>query len=261
LGLWLDRLGDFSPVVQVQIKGEAYPRAAWESERQRQAERIVLTDEGYGETHTVWESVERVEVFGLPPGARLRGYALRLGLPREPDLDRPYFDAAYRDQPFLRFWLPEGLLLKEVYQRNHFSGLDYIQSYLLPEAANGMAVEPDTYGLLVSVGTLLYYADRREPLPDGLEKTGLTEEPLWGLDCRYDISRPGPVRFLAVRPVAYAGADRVSVYRYVVEGPAGESWVLVPEGRDLSIHAPFLTIPFRCRLSLCDVAPSRSRCG
>ena len=122
LGLWLDRLGDFSPVVQVQVKGEAYPRAAWESQRQRQAERIVLTDEGYGETHTVWESVERVEVFGLPPGARLRGYALRLGLPREPDLDRPYFDTAYRDQPFLRFWLPEGLLLKEVYQRNHFSG-------------------------------------------------------------------------------------------------------------------------------------------
>src|SRR5436190_11326516 len=92
------------------------------------------------------------------------------GCRESPILDRPYFDAAYRDQPFLRFWLPEGLLLKEVYQRNHFSGLDYIQSYLLPEAANGMAVEPDTYGLLVSVGTLLYYADRREPLPDGLEK-------------------------------------------------------------------------------------------
>ena len=76
-----------------------------------------------------------------------------------------------------------------------------------------MAVEPDTYGLLVSVGTLLYYADRREPLPAKLEETGLAEEPLWGLDCRYDIGRPGSVRFLAVRPVAYAGAAEMSVWR------------------------------------------------
>ena len=119
-------------MVQVQVKGEAYPRAAWESERQRQKERIVLVEEGYAETNVVWDSIESVEVFGLPLGARLRGYSLRLGLPMEPDVDRPYTDAAYRNQPFPRFWKADGILLKEVYQRNHFSGLDYVQSYLLP---------------------------------------------------------------------------------------------------------------------------------
>jgi len=66
LSLWLDRLGDFAPVVRIQVQGEAYPRAAWENQRQRQKERITLVEEGYDETDTIWESVESVEVFGLP---------------------------------------------------------------------------------------------------------------------------------------------------------------------------------------------------
>ena len=81
LSFWLDNLGDFIPVVRIGIKGEAYPSAVWDSQRQEQSETIILTDEGYGESDTIWDSIDSIQVFGLPEGARLRGYAIRFGLP------------------------------------------------------------------------------------------------------------------------------------------------------------------------------------
>jgi hypothetical protein len=45
-----------------------------------------------------------------------------------------------------------------------FTGLDYVQSYSLPEDIVDVAVEPWTNGLFAISASNLYYLDRRQPL-------------------------------------------------------------------------------------------------
>jgi hypothetical protein len=58
-----------------------------------------------------------------------------------------------------------------------------------------IAVEPNTWGILGAAGTSLIYWDRREPLPGQLSAPAMTTEPLYGLNVKYDISKPGSTRY------------------------------------------------------------------
>lgn len=190
------------------MKGEAYPSAIWEAQRQKKTEKITALDGGFFETATIWESVDSISVYGLPEGASLKAYHLRMNLPYEPDLSRPYIHPAYRDQTFSRYWGYENGLLVEYYYSSHYSGMEYAQSHAIIPAMNLLAGEPETFGMFVARGTTLYYADRREPLPDHLDQALLTEEPCWGLDVAYDIDRPGTVRHVRLNPVVYGGTGQ-----------------------------------------------------
>ena len=236
LTFWLDDLGAESPQVVIRIEGESFPRSAWVAQRQKSSELLTLSEEGPATSRIAWEVVDNIVVHGLPQDARLRCYALPAALEAVPDPARPFSHSGYRDEKFGRFWQLNGQLLQETYFRNRFAGREYVQSYLLPRLAAAVAVEPNTYGLYVAAGTTVYYADRREPMPEKLDRTVLTEEPLWGLDVVYDTRRSGNIRYLEVRPMPYARSGELVQHRYLLQDPAGVTYAISPEGSRLQFR-------------------------
>jgi hypothetical protein len=91
-----------------------------------------------------------------------------------------------------------------------------------------LAVEPNTNGLFTTDGSSLYYIDRRTPMPNNLVETGVTQEPAYGINVWNDYSKPGDTTYAYISPVAGATASTVTQYRYVVEDPNGNVFVLLP---------------------------------
>jgi hypothetical protein len=171
-------------------------------------------------------------VHNLPGDAVLKGHLFAMALDHVPDPDRPYIHHAWRDFRFPRFWSLSGTLLEETYRRNRFCNYESICSYEAVPALEHFALEPNTYGIWASQGTTLYYADRRELMPEKLDKTSLMQEPLYSLRVAYVGGGRG-ARLVELLPLANGGADRLVEYRMLVEIPtsAGDQvWALTPKG-------------------------------
>lgn len=227
---WLDQLGGSSVTVEIRIQGSIYPQTVWVSEEVADGEEVVMIDAGPVESNLVWQDITSIIIHGLPAGARLRAYSIPFNLDGVPDIQRPYIGAYWRGQIFPRFWTVNNQLLQEMYVRNRFAGFDYAQSYLMPAPPVDVAIEPNTFGLFTASGTMLYYADRREPLPDNLTDTGISIEPLYGLNGGYDTSHPGNLRYLHISADAYVGAPNLVQYRYLLTDPTNAVYALDSNG-------------------------------
>jgi hypothetical protein len=117
-----------------------------------------------------------------------------------------------------------------MYFAGRFSGYNTCQTYYSSDPILSLAIEPNTSGMLVVTGAGLYYTDRREPVPDNLYRTVLTEEPLYGLQVLFDPTVPGDQRYLTLTPVPYAGASKMVQYRFWVQAPDGGHWGLTQNG-------------------------------
>lgn len=223
-------MGPVTTAITISITGELDPPAVWPQDIQSKNEILIISDDGYYQTDSVWSSISDVSISGLPVGCALVCYLLPVDVPVETDPDRPYTHFAYRGITFPRYWQLQDLILYELYQRNRFAGYETYQTYHLPTHMVDVAVEPNTNGMFLSDGTNLYYIDRRAPLPGNLIETGVTSEPAYGLNVWYDYAQPGDTKYAYVSPVAMATANTVTQYRYVVEDPNGNVFVLLPTG-------------------------------
>lgn len=223
-------MGATTSVITISITGELDPPAVWPQDIQSRNEILYISDDGFYQTDSVWSSLSNVDISGLPTGCALICYLLPVGLPVEQDPDRPFTHFAYRGIGFPRYWQLQDLQLLELYQRNRFAGYETHQTYHLPTHMVDLAVEPNTNGLFLSDGLNLYYTDRREPLPANLVETGVTQEPAYGLNVWYDYNQPGDTHYAYVASVPMSNASTVTQYRYVVEDPNGNVYVLLPSG-------------------------------
>lgn len=219
LTLWMDQIGLNGVSVTLTIVGEIFPRPAWISERKTTTEIVSLNSEGYAVTRNRWVTIANIAVRGLPLGVRLRGWSIPFALPAEPDVARPYTTPQDRDVLFDRYWQisNDEKLLYEMYEADGFSGLEPANTYSLIDPLEDVAVEPFTNGLYAISQTKLYYADRREVLPD-LKSTGLTAEPLFGLQVVPDPTKSGQTRYVQLSGIAYGNASSIFQYRYTVNG-------------------------------------------
>ena len=232
LTFYVEGLASPTLFLSILIEGETVPIPVWTRDRRNTSEVLVQSSEGVFTTTKIWATVSRVVVRGLPLGARLRCWSMPFTVPVVPDTSRPYVRAADRDVQFDRYWTlsSDENLLKEMFLLSNLSGLEVAHTYALPFPLSALAVEPHTWGLLTGGGTTLLYTDRREPLPARLDVTGLTREPLYGLDCQYNFTLPGAARYLHIRPVPYGRASKMALWRYLVEDPTGTLTVLLPDG-------------------------------
>jgi hypothetical protein len=219
LSLWVDQIGLDSVSVTLTIVGEVAPQPAWFAERRKTTEVLTLNGEGYFSTRNRWAVIDKIAVRGLPLGVRLRGLSMPFNLPATPDQQRPLTTPEDRDLTFARYWQisSDENLLKEMYRAGGFTGLEAYRTYLMNDSLIDLAVEPNTYGMYAISSSTLYYFDRREDLPT-MVGTGLSAEPLFGLQVLPDPMRTGPVRFVVLSGVPYASANEIFQYRYTVNG-------------------------------------------
>lgn len=234
LTLWVDQIGLNLSNVILTIIGEVFPQPAWSAERNLTTEVLKLQGEGVGVTTNRWSTIHQITVRGLPLDARLRGWSLPFNLPAVPDFARPFSIPQDRLITYERFWQidNENSLLREMYEYG-FSGLVTYNSYQITDPLRDVAVEPNTYGMYAVSNTTLYYMDRREIMPN-CAGTGLTTEPLFGLQVYPDITKEdNPVRYVVLSGVPYAKAGAVFQYRYTVN----DANCILPNGALGSIHA------------------------
>lgn len=223
-------MGPQTSAITVSITGELDPPAVWPQDVHIKNEVLVLSDDGFFQTDSVWSSVNDISITGLPVSCRIECFVLPVGVEVEPDADRPFVHFAYRGVAFPRYWQLHDLLLLELYQRNRFSGPETFQTYHLPTQMVDIAIEPNTGGIFLTDGVSLFYADRRTPMPEHLEETGVTQEPAFGINVFYDYTRPGDTKYATIQPIPGPSASQVTQYRYVVEDPHGNVFVLQPTG-------------------------------
>jgi hypothetical protein len=219
LTVWVDQLSTYQSNVTLTIVGEIYPQPAWVAERKSTTEVITISGEGIAVTQNRWSVISQIAIRGLPIGARIRGWSLPFNLPAAPDFARPFSTPQDRLLTFDRYWQidNENGLLNEMYEYGGFTGLVIYTPYLINDVLQDVAVEPNTYGIYAASETTLYYADRREVMPSCVG-TGLTTEPLFGLQIALDITQTGPTRYVVLSGVAYANASAIFQYRYTVNG-------------------------------------------
>ena len=229
LNLWLFGTGFNLVQVMVRITGQRAPKPAWASRQTITSETIKLTKFGAARSKFAWAEITEIQVSGLPIGVTISGQVGTFGAPYILDASRPYTDPRARDVLYDRYWTYQDGMLQEQYLASNHSGFRYIQSYA-SAPVNGIAVEPNTYGLWVAQGTTLLYIDRREPLPTNLGATALTAEPYYGVKVAIDETQTGPLRAVVLQPVPYGQSDQVTQYRYLLQAPNGTTYALTPDG-------------------------------
>lgn len=231
LTFWVENVGDTTLYLNIFVEGDEYPKPVWVDQQSGASETVTRSSEGQFSSQNIWQNISTVTVRGLPAGARLRCWQMPFNLPAVLDVARPFTHAGYRDTFFDRYWMisPEQNLLEEMFMMDNYSALEYVQSYAMNVPLNAICVEPQTWGLLGASGSTLLYWDRRTPLPNQLTVTALNQEPLCGVDVSYDITKPGAVRSILIRPVPYI-PDNIAQWRYLVQDPDGIVFVLLPDG-------------------------------
>lgn len=231
LHFWVDGPGYYETLnIMVRIIGQRAPAPAWSDAQATTSEKVVLSSLGWATSKFGWSSIQQIQVMGLPVGATLSAFTGMFTLPLQPDPDRPYMDPVYRDVVFARYWETGTGFLTEEYLASNYNGWQFVQSYAANPTLSAVAIEPNTWGAFAASGTTLYYFDRREPLPDHLSASALTEEPLYGLDVSIDETQLTLIKFAVLTPVAYAGATNATSYRYLVQTPDGNLYALTPNG-------------------------------
>jgi hypothetical protein len=229
INLWMFGTGFNQVQVMVRITGQRSPAPAWASRQAITSETIKLTKFGAARSKFAWASITEIQVSGLPIGVTISGQIGTFGASYVADASRPYTDPSARDVLYDRYWTYQDGMLQEQYLASNHSGFRYIQSYA-SAPVNGIAVEPNTYGLWVAQGTTLLYIDRREPLPTNLNATALTAEPYYGVKVSIDEMQTGPLRAVVLEPVPYGQSDQVTQYRYLLQAPNGTTYALTPDG-------------------------------
>lgn len=219
LTVWADQIGLNQLSVTLTVVGETAPQPVWFAERRKTTEVLTINSEGAFITRNRWAQIDRIAIRGLPLGVRLRGWSIPFAMPACSDPARPYTTPEDRDVLYPRYWQISNSdnLLKEMYRAGGFTGLESVNSYLLTDALIDVAVEPNTYGLYAISQSKLYYTDRREVMPN-LAGTGLSVEPLFGLQVQWDISKVGAPRYVILSGIPYARAQNIFQYRYIVNG-------------------------------------------
>jgi hypothetical protein len=217
LTVWVDQVGLNSVNVTITITGIINPEPAWVTEKKTTVEVLQISSEGEARSRNRWASISKIEVRNLPVGMRLRGWSLPFNLPASPDPLRPYTTPQDRDVLFKRYWQissPDNLIY-ELYIAGGLTGLEIVNSYAIHTAMVDLAVEPYTNGMFVASSDTLYYVDRREYQAD-LSTSGISSEPLYGLQVIPDVTKPGPTRYVVLSGIPYANSANIFQYRYVV---------------------------------------------
>ena len=232
LTFWIEGVQGKYIALNIFVQGDEYPLPVWADQQEGASETITVSNEGFVTGIKTWQTISGITVRGLPAGVRLRCWQMPFNLPAVPDSDRPYTHPIFRDTLFDRYWLvsSDDNLLKELYMMDNYSTLEYVQSYSMTTPLSAIAVEPHTWGIVGAAGTNLIYWDRREPLPSQLTAPAMTSEPLYGLNVKYDITKPGSTRHVALLPVPYGSASSMTQWRYLVMAPDGSFQVLLPDG-------------------------------
>jgi len=238
LYFWVTNLGNSASTISVMLRGQTYPCDYWAADLLPQSETVPISDNGLFVTQKTWQSVEDIQVIGLPSSATLQVLLFPFGCPYQADPLRPVSLAAYRDILFDRYWNVNGQLLEEVYAINRWSGFEVVHNYQLPVPMDGVAVEPNTYGLFGYSGTKVYYADRREPLPDNLSRAVITQEPLYSLSVSYDQTHVGRIRAVTIHGIPHESAAQLRQCRLRVEAPNGVSYAVTASGALSSLDGP-----------------------
>lgn len=215
--------------ISILITGETAPRPVWVKQRHIDTEVLSITSQGATKSINRWAVINSISVKGLPVGGRVACYTMSFAIPGVSDTARPYTHPAYRKVLFDRYWTIVPEFLQEVYM-SEFSGLEYVQSYHITDPLIDTAVEPNTSGLFAVSANTLYYIDRREPMPVNLASMALTTEPLYGLQACYDITKPGPTRYVQLTAVAYANFANMFQYRYLMTDPTDTQYCILPNG-------------------------------
>jgi hypothetical protein len=237
LTFWLDGMTTGS-VVEILIEGQKYPQPAWVNERHISGEIVRSLDNGEFFSAFPWARIDQITVRGLVTGTRLRAWILPFNLPSVLDPDRPYSDPGYRDRLFDRYASVSGKQLTFSYFGGNFGGMEYVEAYSFPTVITDCAIEPFTWGMYVCSAGKLYYADRRSQLPAGLSSTGISQEPLYGLDVRYNSSRStASLQYVTLNPVPYGYASQGAQFRFLVTMPDGTLYVFTPAG-SLAVYTP-----------------------
>ena len=232
LTFWAEGIEGNHMALDIFVQGDQFPKPVWASQQTGASETISQADEGIFTGAKIWQNVTSMVIRGLDAGVRLRCWQLPVNVPAVLDADRPYTHPVFRDVLFDRYWAISARenLLKELFMMDNFSTLEYAQSYAMSVPFNALCVEPHTWGMFAASGANVTYFDRREPLPLKLNVTAMTLEPLYGLDVCYDVVHNGAVRYVALRPVDYGGASNLSHWRYLIEDPQCNDFVLMPDG-------------------------------
>lgn len=219
LTLLIDQLGFNQIFVSLTITGETVPQPAWITEQRKTTETLLITNEGVSISRNRWSLIDKITIHNLPIGVRLRGWSMPFNLPIVPDISRPYTTPEDRDVLYSRYWQLSNSdrLLYEMYRAGGLTGLEVVNSYLLTGQMVDVAVEPFTNGLFLAASNKLYYADRRE-YQANLKNTGLTSEPLYGLQVSLDTSKAGPTRYVNLSGIPYANAGNIFNHRYTING-------------------------------------------
>jgi hypothetical protein len=218
---------------EILIEGERYPKPVWADQQHQSSEAVLVSLQGAVQSTITWVTISRIVVRGLPATGRIRCWQIPVAVPAVADSDRPFAHHNFRYVRFPRYWQIANNLLQEMYMEDNLGGLAYAQSYGLQAPLTDVAVEPYTWGAVAVGGTKVYYFDRRQPVPSNLAAAALKQEPLYGLECVYDQTKP--VRSVAVIPVAYGGASLMQRWRYVVQQPDNQLFALLPNGA----YAPY----------------------
>lgn len=235
LTVWLDQVGGNLLNVILTITGIVAPQPAWVAERVTTTEVLTLTSEGMGLSTNRWASISKIAIRNLPVGVQLRGWSMPFNMPACLDPGRPYSIPDDRDITYSRYWQIDqtNSLLHETYMVGNFTGLEDINTYAISDIMVDVAVEPYTSGMYLASNGRLYYVDRREYQPD-LTFTGLTVEPLYGLQVTTDLIKTGSTRYVILSAQPYANFGQIFNYRYtVIMGGSASLMVLysiLPDG-------------------------------
>ena len=229
LSFWVSGSETFSDI-DVSISGYVFPVSPWMDKREVSTEILTIAGPGVYRTLNRWSTVTSVTFRGIPEGTVISGYSFEFNIPGSADLARPYSDWNSRDELYNRYWSVQNSYLMESYASDYGGGLEYIRSYYSQYPLVDLAVEPNTYGLLLLSGANLLYIDRREPFPSNLSASGLKVSPNYGLNVHYDFTLSTTTRFVVLTPIPSQNASNVTQYRYRIQTPSGISYVLTSNG-------------------------------
>jgi hypothetical protein len=230
LSFWIDNTNQPNIFIDIAISGVKYPQSSWDINPESYTETLQINEEGYYETINSWISIESITVRNLPTGGKIVCQMINFNSPASIDIQRSAVLPGFRDQVFDKYWqVIDNNSLQESYYLDNLSGLTYYQSYNLSLPISCVTVEPNTWGGLLGSGSILYYFDRREPMPN-LSQTGLLVEPCYGLDVFYAAGSDLPSKSIVIRPIPYKNSNLVLQYRIIIELPDNTSIVLFPDG-------------------------------
>lgn len=237
LYLRIDNLGQGDVEVKVQIEGKTYPTTISLAGQPKTSEILVLSEENVAVTRYAWDTIDRINVWGLPAGATLRVAIAPAAFGLELEAARPVAHSAYRGMDLQRYWKLRGTHLDESVFMNRFAKFETLQSYLCSPAWSAFALEPNTYGIYGLSGSNLVYADRREAWPTNLKQSAMYAEPYYNLNVVYQDTESVTERRVELQPIQNSRSGDCYRFRFTIEYPNGASFAVGLNGELIRLAA------------------------